>query len=123
MAEPCGCKPIGDDDGPYIWAFVRSLLPVRLTGGYTVTLGVWIGVHPDDLQRAFATWWEPKYMNLHLVGRLANSLPGWGLLGAHVDAAVLNADETPYVVSSSDSTLASVLTDEWPHEEVLSRLP
>jgi hypothetical protein len=31
---------------PDVGAFVRALLPVRLTGGYTVTFGVWIGVPP-----------------------------------------------------------------------------
>jgi hypothetical protein len=107
---------------PTVGTFVRSLLPVRLTGGYTVTFGVWIGVHPDDLQRAFASWWEPEYVNLRLDGRLANALPGWGLLAAQVDAAVLNADQTPYVVNSSDPDLARVLADEWPHDEVLAKL-
>jgi hypothetical protein len=96
---------------------------VRLTGGYTVTFGVWIGVHPDELQRAFAIWWEPEYVDLRLDGRLANALPGWGLLATQVDAAVLDVDETPYVVRSSDPTLDRVLSGEWPHDEVLSRLP
>jgi hypothetical protein len=108
---------------PTVGTFVRSLLPVRLTGGHTVTFGVWIGVHPDELQRAFAIWWEPEYVDLWLDGRLANALPGWGLLATQVDAAVLNVDETPYVVRSSDPTLDRVLSDEWPHDEVLSRLP
>lgn len=45
---------------PGLGAFIRALLPVGLTGGYTVTFGVWIAVHPDDLQRAFAVWWEPE---------------------------------------------------------------
>ena len=108
---------------PTVGTFVRSLLPVRLTGGYTVTFGVWIGVHPDEPQRAFAIWWEPEYVDLRLDGRLANALPGWGLLATQVDAAVLDVDETPYVVRSSDPTLDRVLSDEWPHDEVLSRLP
>jgi hypothetical protein len=29
-----------------VGAFLRALLPVQLTGGYTVTFGVWVGVHP-----------------------------------------------------------------------------
>lgn len=108
---------------PTVGTFVRSLLPVRLTGGYTVTFGVWIGVHPDDMQRAFAIWWEPDYVNLRFEGRLANALPGWGLLAAELEVAVLNAEETPYVVNSSEPTLARVLGDEWPHDEVLAGLP
>jgi hypothetical protein len=43
---------------PDVGPFVRALLPVRLTGGFTVTYGVWVGVHPDDLQRAFKVWWS-----------------------------------------------------------------
>jgi hypothetical protein len=31
-------------------AFVRALLPVRLTGGFTVTYGLWVGIRPEDLQ-------------------------------------------------------------------------
>ena len=31
--------------------FVRALLPVRLEGGHTLRYGVWIAIHPDDLQR------------------------------------------------------------------------
>ena len=41
---------------PSLGAFVRALLPVRLTGGHTVTFGVWVAVHPDDLRHAFAVW-------------------------------------------------------------------
>jgi hypothetical protein len=102
--------------------FCRCLLPVRLDGGYTLHLGVWVGVHPDDLQRAFRVWWTPEYERLELHGHLANALPGWGALGAPVRAVVRDPDHTPYVVSSSDEALAAVLEREWPHEEVLARL-
>ena len=44
---------------PNVGPFVRALPPFGLTGGYTVTFGVWVAVHPDDLQRAFAVWCEP----------------------------------------------------------------
>jgi hypothetical protein len=32
-----------------VGSFVRVLLPVRLSGGYTVTFGTWLSVHPEDL--------------------------------------------------------------------------
>jgi hypothetical protein len=108
---------------PNLGAFVRVLLPVRLTGGHKVTFGTWIGVHPDDLQRAFGVWWEPEYTSLRLQGHLANTLPGWGLLGAAVEAQVLDPDATPFIVRSGDPELTRVLTTEWPHREVLDRLP
>ena len=67
---------------PGTGAFVRVLLVVRLAGSHAVTYGVWVGVDPDDLQRAFRVWWESEYENLRLEGVLANSVPPWRLLPA-----------------------------------------
>ncbi len=108
---------------PGIGAFVRALLVVRLVGSHAVTYGVWVGVDPDDLQRAFRVWWEPEYENLRLEGALANSVPPWGLLAAPVTLAVKDPEHTPYCVSSSDHLLSRVLGQEWPHEDVLKALP
>jgi hypothetical protein len=108
---------------PAVGTFVRVLLPVRLSGGYTVTFGVWLGVHPDDLQRAFSIWWTPEYVDLRLDGRLANALPAWDLLAAPAEAAVQNPEETPYIVDSSDPGLKKVLATVWPHDEILAGLP
>lgn len=106
-----------------VGAFVRCLLPVELSGGYTVTFGVWVAVHPHDLQRAFRAWHAESYPELVLEGRLANALPVWGLLAAPVRAGVRVVDETPYVMSSSDDVLQEVLTRRWSHEQVLAALP
>jgi len=108
---------------PHVGAFVRALLPVRLTGGYTVTFGVWVGVHPDDLERAFGVWWAPEYAQLQMEGRLANALPAWDVFGVPVSLAVTDPDATPYCVASTDPELHSVLADEWDHERVLAGLP
>lgn len=105
---------------PDLGAFIRALLPVTLTGGFTLTFGVWIGVHPDDLQRAHALWWTQGYPSLELEGRLANAVPPWGLLAAPVHAVVRDPEQTPYCDSSSHPELASVLSDEWAHETVLA---
>lgn len=107
---------------PGVGPFVRCLLPVRLTGGYTVTFGVWLAVHPDDLQRAFRVWWEPAYRDLVLDGYLANKLPVWGLLAAPARARVRDENQTPYVEEGSDEMLARVLAEEWPHEDLLASL-
>jgi len=104
-------------------AFVRALLPVRLTGGYAVTYGLWIAIHPDDLLHAFEVWWAPEYAQLRLHGRLAHDVPPWPTLGAEVEIAVTDPDVLPYCVTSSDSTLSRVLSEEWEHESVLSTLP
>jgi len=108
---------------PNVGTFVRVLVPVHLTGGYTVTFGAWLGVHPDDLQRAFSVWTSPSYVDLRLEGRLANALPAWDVFAVPAEAAVKDPDHTPYLVGSSDSVLSEVLTQEWPHETILSGLP
>lgn len=108
---------------PNVGPFCRSLLPVQLDGGYTLHFGVWIAIHPDELQRAFSIWWTPEYETLELEGYLANGLPGWGGLASPVRAVVRDPEHTPYVVSSVDAALTHVLVHEWPHEEVLDRLP
>ena len=103
--------------------FVGALLPVRVTGGLSVTYGVWAGIHPDDLRRAFAVWWEPEYQDLRLEDVLANAVPPWGLLTAPVILTVRDAEQTPYCSASPDPELARVLADEWPNEQVLAALP
>ena len=107
---------------PGVGAFIRALLPVALSGGFTVTFGVWLAVHPDELRRAFAIWWEPEYETLALDGRLANAVPPWGLLAAPVRAVVRDPNQTPYCDSSIDERLAAVLTNEWPHDLVLDAI-
>ena len=37
---------------PDVGAFVRVLVPVHLTGGYSVTFGAWLGLDPAELRRA-----------------------------------------------------------------------
>jgi len=108
---------------PSVGAFVRALLPVSLTGGYAVTYGVWVGIDPQELQRAFAVWFEPEYQDLRLDGLLANSIQPWGLLGAPVSLAVRDPEHTPYCSDTTDLQLSRVLTEQWPHEDILDSLP
>lgn len=108
---------------PGVGPFVRVLLPVSLVGGDTVTFGLWLGVHPDDLQRAFREWWAPTYTDLVLEGRIANNVEPWGLLARPAVAQVRDPNQTPYLTSSTDSLTGQVLTKEWPHAEVLGALP
>jgi hypothetical protein len=108
---------------PSVGAFVRALLPVSLTGGHTVTYGVWVAIAPQELQRVFEAWWAPHYKDLRLDGAVANSIEPWGLLAAPVSLAVRNPEHTPYCSASSDPQLRRVLSEQWPHEEVLAALP
>jgi hypothetical protein len=104
-------------------AFVRVLLPVHLDGGYTVTYGAWLGIHPEQLHETFAAWWSPEYDALRLEGRLANTIAPWGLLGTPATATVRHPDETPYITESADPGLAGVIHSTWRHADVLPHLP
>jgi hypothetical protein len=107
-----------------VGAFVRILIPVKLTGGYTVTYGAWLSVHPDDLRHAWEEWTSPAYGSLRLRGVLANMLPGWEseTYVKAVEAAVLNVEQVPYAVDSTDDFMRRVLRDEWPHEAILDAI-
>jgi len=106
-------------------AFIRALLPIQLEGDHKLTYGVWIGVHPAQLQQAFAVWWgdNPAYLDLRLDGVLANRIAPWDLLATPVVATVLDENATPFCTSSTDPQLTRVLTNQWPHDEVLAHLP
>lgn len=103
-----------------IGAFVRALLPVQLTGGHTITYGVWVGINPNELRHVFDTWWSPQYQELVLDGLLANTVEPWGLFGAPVHLRVLDPQHTPYCVESDNQQLRAVIEDQWDHQLVLS---
>ena len=108
-----------------VGAFVRILVPIRLTGGYTVTFGAWLGVHPDDLGHAYEVWTTDMYAHLVLNGVLANGLPPWidQTFRQPLRAAVRDVDQIPYADGSDDAFVASLLTEEWAHDVVLPYLP
>lgn len=107
-----------------VGGFVRILIPVKLSGGYTVTYGAWLSVESKDLRRAWELWSDPAYESLRLSGVLANMLPGWEeeTYVKPLEAAVLNVEHTPYAIDSSDDFMRRVLRDEWPHEVVLAAI-
>ncbi len=107
-----------------IGGFVRILVPIKLTGGYTVTYGAWLSVDSPTLQRAWELWEDEGYKDLRLHGVLANMLPGWEeeTYVKPIEAAVINTEHTPYAVASPDEFMSRVLNDEWPHEFVLAAI-
>lgn len=107
---------------PRLGAFVRALLPIRLTAGYILTYGVWIAIDPRELRPIFDVWFEPEYAALRVEGLLANAIEPWGLLAAPVVATVRDISQTPYCTNSSDPILERVLHEEWPHELFLDHL-
>jgi hypothetical protein len=107
-----------------IGGFIRILIPVKLTGGYTVTYGAWLSVAFNDLRRAWEVWTHPEYCDLRVAGVLANMLPGWesDTYIKPLEAAVLNTEHVPYAVDSSDAFMRRVIQDEWPHEHLLAAI-
>jgi hypothetical protein len=104
-----------------VGAFVRCLLPVRLTGGMTITFGTWLSVHPDDLRRAYDLWQTPDYSTLKLRGVLANAIRPWGpeLFAAPAHAEVRNVEHLPYITDSDHPMLRRVLDETWSRDAVL----
>jgi len=107
-----------------VGAFVRVLVPVHLTGGYTVTFGAWLGVHPDELRRAYDSWFAPEYQQLELNGVLANMLPPWEeqTYRRPLRVTVRDSNEVPYAAESPDTGLQRILTAEWSHGFVLAAI-
>ena len=106
-------------------AFVRALLRVQLAGGGSVTYGLWLGVHPDELKKLWEIWERPAYLGHEFQGWCANAVPPWKetVLAAPVLARAQKQDELPRVISSDHEIMATVLEKEWPHDYVLAGLP
>ncbi|MFY9557479.1 MAG: DUF2199 domain-containing protein [Blastocatellia bacterium] len=107
-----------------VGGFVRILVPIKLTGGYTVTYGAWLSVDSADLRRAWEVWQDCSYEQLRLKGVLANMLPGWEneTYVKPLEVAVINVQHTPYAIDSPDDFMRRVIKDEWPHEFVLAAI-
>lgn len=105
-----------------VGAFVRVLLPIRLTGGYSLTVGTWLAIDPAVFRSVWEGWESEAYSSLVLEGFLANAIPPWGdtVLGAPATATVRDPKLNPYVTSSPHPVLGEVLATEWPNEDVLA---
>ena len=69
---------------PGAGSFLRALLTIPLTEGFSIAFGLWLEVDHELWTAAYEDWWTPAYTQLRLPGQLANALPPWGLLGADV---------------------------------------
>jgi hypothetical protein len=106
-----------------IGAFVRCLMPVRLTGGSTIEYSVWLEVEPAALRHAHEVWDQPQYADLRLEGAVANDIKPWTqLLGAPGRAEVRDTGSIPHLVADEGTLLHRILHDEWDRDDVLSRL-
>ncbi len=101
--------------------FVRVLLPVQLTDGFSVAIGTWLEIDADDFRKAWQTWNFPEYADLSFEGYVANAVAPWGAFPhALVRALVRDADQVPFLASSDDPTITRILGETWPHSEVLA---
>lgn len=100
--------------------FVRVILPVRLTDGYSVDFGTWLEVYNEDFRQAWQTWNFPEYKDLVLEGYIANKIEPWGKLPhALVKATVRDMQQVPFVASCDNPEIAKIIGDRWPHADVL----
>jgi hypothetical protein len=106
-----------------VGGFVRCLMPVRLTGGGSVTYSVWLKLDDDQLRHANRVWTTPEYTGLTVRGEVANAVKPWpDLLGVAAGAEVRDAGTLPYLVADDNTVLSRVLTGEWDRDDVLSRI-
>ncbi|MEU8820771.1 DUF2199 domain-containing protein [Actinoplanes sp. NPDC048796] len=106
-----------------VGGFVRCLMPVRLTGGGSVTYSVWLKVDDDQLRHANAVWSAPAYADLVLNGTVANAVRPWPeMLGEAARAEVRDEGTLPYLAGAGGTLLSRVLTEQWDRDDVLSRI-
>jgi hypothetical protein len=100
--------------------YLRVLLPVKLTDGYSVNFGTWLKIDPEVFHAAWNKWNFPEYKDFAFDGLLANRLEPWKpTLRTHVKAKVLDVAQVPFVVESPDPLGTRIITETWPHDEVL----
>lgn len=114
LAEPTGGLMTGPDGEAYL----RCLLPVRLTGGVELVFSAWMQVPDSTAMRAYHVWEDgEEYAKFTASGTFANVIMPWPeLMGVPVEAAVRDADELPYYTSHP------LLDREWDRDFVLSRI-
>src|SRR5438045_3335998 len=67
--------------------------------------------------------WLAECWRITIARWLGDVTLAWGLLTAAVISVVRDPNHTPYCDKSSVPTLARILGEQWPHEDVLGALP
>jgi hypothetical protein len=120
-------RGLGSDmvGAPDVGIFVRVLLPVTLSDGYSIRYGTWLGLTSrENFERARDLWHAPEYPSLTLTGILGNAIEPWGEpLMTRVGVGVRAAHEVPYVEAFKDPEMGKVLTETWSRSWVLSAIP
>ena len=96
-------------------SFVRSVLPVELTGDLELWFGAWMRVGLQEALHAADSWDGPGYASLRFTGTFAHDVKPWdGLRGAEVVAEVREPDDLPEYVQHP------LLGTTWDRDQVLS---
>ncbi len=100
--------------------FLRVLLPVKLSDGFSVAFGTWLEIHSDDFRNAWQTWNFPEYSDLVVEGYVANAIEPWKKLPHElVRAVVRDPAQVPYLASSENPLITRIIGETWPHADVL----
>jgi hypothetical protein len=100
--------------------FLRVILPVKLSDGFAIDFGTWLEIDNEDFRTAWQTWNFPEYKNLEIEGYVANEIEPFGKFPhALVKATVRELEQVPYLTSSDNEVFTKLLSETWPHAEVL----
>lgn len=102
--------------------FVRVILPVQLTDGFSVAFGTWLEVADEDFRSAWKSWNAPEYADLTMEGYVANEIEPWSPFPhALVRAVVRDVEQVPFLATSADPVFSRILGETLPHADVLNR--
>jgi hypothetical protein len=102
--------------------FVRVILPIKLTDGFSVHIGTWLECHAEDFRKAWQTWNFPEYADLEIEGYVGNEMEPWKKFPhALVKATVRDMAQVPYLTASQNEVFTRILTETWPHADVLKQ--
>ncbi len=94
--------------------FVRALLPVPVSDGSELRVGLWVEVPSEPFEALLRVFWddEPAYLQTNLSGTVENalSLNGQTVRGARVRLAPRTANECLFVAGADDGWLQGLMT-------------
>jgi len=92
--------------------FVRALLPIPVSDGGEVRVGLWVEVPRDAFFGLMKVWDQPEqYVETQLAGTVENKLllAGGNVHGAAVTLAPRTADQCLFIADSGEAWLAELM--------------
>ena len=101
-------------------AAARVILPIGLDTGHPVTLGVGVAPHAPDTMARTARQGGSAWVGYTFTGTLLNAVEPWPeTIHTEITARGLVDGELARVVDAADPLLKRVLTEKWPHRDVV----